>query len=332
MLTKKIILITILLIFLGCSNKKIGLNKERMTWQEEQFSRTQERYSFYYDIIYESDSLALTIQTDQQEFIQGEPLKIILSLKNISKEPLNVNDELELGYSTCPITLCLIDADGVYYDLYYGIHIDKGRNLKYEGYTIMPGDSIAVIVYPHFYNYRYFDNWRINYTDPGNYIIRALYNVSDRYELVWTGKVTSNDINIKIFETAGTEYEAFEMFSKTYNIFIMGDGMARFLHEPNHMNELNILNTVIDNYPNTVFAKYAMYYIAISYLDIDAKKSMKLLVELKELDPLFRVQEINLGLLRCYKTLEMHDEMNALIRNCKFDTSLDYERLYYFIY
>lgn len=132
MLTKKIILFTILLIFLGCSNKKIGHNKQYMSYQEMQFSRTQERYSSYFDIIYESDSLALTIQTNQQEFIQGEPLKIILSLKNISKEPLNVNDELELGYSTCPITLCLIDADGVYYDLYYGIHIDKGRNVKYE--------------------------------------------------------------------------------------------------------------------------------------------------------------------------------------------------------
>ena len=143
-------------------------------WEEEEI-RQQKWHHEYFSEINPASKLRLTISTESNEYYQGESIDLILSLKNISTDYINIiHEDISPAYGTT--STALIDSKDYYIPLYGGcITLNYGIRPDFCGYTLAPGDSVVELI-----NTMYLTKkgksltveWGIgyiNYTDPGLY-------------------------------------------------------------------------------------------------------------------------------------------------------------------
>ena len=318
----KIVVLTIIpLMFLCCSQKKQGYSDPR----EEMQKREQTHLTEKFGSIHSSDALKLNIRMDHTEYVQGEPFKIVYSLKNTSTEVINVEENFEDASGVVGFTMQA--ESGKFISLHSCLLLNYRPSNDYWGLSLAPGDSIIDILYPIFSDDKYInyipDADHLMIADPGDYVIRAVYQVADRMTNLWTGRLTSNDIHIHIYKTSDADFSAMSQFlsgsrsrwNKCMESLIPYRSYSKEA-------EYNKYFAIAKTYPNTVYGKYSNYYIGLYLIHRDPLRAVAIFKELISQYPEFRPEEIHYGLLECYDSLGMYKEYETIINNFKFDGAL----------
>ena len=293
-------------------------------------------------MVQQNDTIRLVISLDKTEYVQGEPIQITYYLQNISLYPINVQKEFR-GWNH--IKFCLINSNCEYQRLISGCYGFSGgvfNRGEYTGKTLYPAEKYGVTENLAWFAEGMHDcipdsllissnHFCFNTIDPGKYILRTNYVVSADYKKLWNGIITSNDIEITVKEPEVEEQAAYYLFMQArYDVPCL-EGLAFFLQkpsfkisEPNRYPEESyyLYTDIVEKYPTSIYAIYAKYYIALSYLRIDHREAFILFKELKESHPEFRTLEVRLALANCYKEFGMWKEYEGITDYLRYDRTI----------
>ena len=140
----------------------------------------------------EGKGLSLTITTDKKVYAMGESIECTLSLQNIGKTALVVNSRLLLNYDATFPHEVLFDIVG-----------PDGRSLEFIPLIRagLPSSEDFTLLSPSEFIMSTFELSRdFSFDKEGKYRIKAIYENYYKPEgmTVWTGRVESNTVEIKI--------------------------------------------------------------------------------------------------------------------------------------
>jgi len=253
-----------------------------------------------------SNELSLNVESDQDKYYFGEPIRLLVKLSNISKNPIHVWDSIEPILNVVKIIVCYPNGKKIGYKL--PVHVFSGIVDKenYKGCVLEPGESLREFYYP-----------LISATVPGYLFPKAgVYSIRATYEAnlpgnkyLWQGTITSESKNISIREPKRDDLEALALFEKLEDVRACGDGYA-LLHTREDIEEdREVFDRLIRMYPQSVYTKYALYYKTLSYVKENSERALDLIAELQRMYPLFRTEEITMARACCYYELGMQEEL-----------------------
>jgi hypothetical protein len=311
----------------ACTRKRT----ERLSFWEEEDIRRQERFDRSLGKINPTTKLKLSIRTEKNEYFQGEPINVVVSLKNISTDYINIINE-DLGPGLGTLISALIDSSGYFLPVNAGcISVSYMIRPDYCGHTIAPGDSIAEILYTHYLGREYrklsqqYEIGYVNYADPGVYTLRVVYEwpfSNGKRNCIWSESVTSNDIEITIKELPEEEIEALRMFLRGKWHYCDEDYLPRVESTDREVENYKHYSQLLKEFPTSVFAQYAKYYMALFQMNKDTELAIEYFEQLLQDGSSIRTQEIRYGLMKCYQKMGRSEDYECIIDNYRFDKSL----------
>lgn len=280
------------------------------------------------DESFTSNVLSLSIEPDMDEYHLGEPIRLLVTLKNISDRPVHILDSID------PLSLFHVVGIIVYYPegktLRYRlpIHVTGGISDKenYKGYVLEPGEALRDYFYP------LLSVGVPGYLFPkaGTYGLRAVYEVDmPENKYLWQGKIASESIEISIREPRENDREALKLFEKLVGARLYGDLYAISHTREDIDEDRAVFDELIYLYPQSVYTKYAWYYKALSYVKEDSKRALEFIAELQRRYPSFRTEELAMGKARCYYELGMQRQLSEEVTAIRSDP-LSYPSVYFF--
>lgn len=220
-----------------------------------------------------SQDLELKINVKKDMFYYGEPIIVSITITNISDKPVRINPEfaLRMGH----IQFLISDNKGkTYKKLKHDWSPYFFYNTKFRGLVLHPYSSYSqdedILLHTYIVEkHKPRGIPSIEYFKPGEYKIKCMYimlkclfpeEILNKLK-VWTGELKSNALDIKILKLPENEVRVFSIYKKSLEYQPVSD-------------KLNILNSIINKYPNSLFAKYS-YFALFRIYKYRTKKSFE---------------------------------------------------------
>ena len=221
----------------------------------------------------EKTPLKLEIYFTEKEILPLLPIPAIVKITNVSDKevafiPTSVSSGSLIGYSVKSL-----ENGGVGYipkgDEKSRIHFfPLGITNAYDIIKIQPGKTIERTLEPEIHHYFGFL--------PGKYLLKVGYTVTketvgEMYQEAWHGTVSS-ECEFIVIQPKGIELEAYNKFKDVPPLY---DHRSpdRYIEEA-----VKILESVVKQYPNTLYSKYSQYLIASCYHELhEYKKAIEIL-------------------------------------------------------
>jgi TolA-binding protein len=189
--------------------------------------------------------LKLEIATTKEEFVQVEPIPIILSLRNETKMPINGHTALEFRHG-------LIEL--------FTIHNDSGRqkiqDLSPVSFTAVDSERIAPGEQHQTTQLLIIKLDKI-FPEPGTYEIQAVLN-----DITSDKAIESNPVTVQIIEPAGIDSSALEYMETEGDPSYFLSGMALYDSD----DAQNALEEFVQYFGDSSYGDYATYLLGRMYL------------------------------------------------------------------
>lgn len=200
-----------------------------------------------------SGAVELRIELNNEGFLIGEPIVVTTKIVNTGSGAIRIYPSLNPGEGYLRFKVTSPDGTSEWYrpsTLIDVIYSGKGREL-------LPGQ--------HCYG-----RWNLvsgcrrgHYTapTPGKYKLQAFYRSPIGHEEVFRGKLESNVVELQVVQPTGNDADALDLFRESNRFTQFGEAGDIYPYGAK-----NALEQLVTLYPNSVYAKYARYYIAMTYV------------------------------------------------------------------
>jgi hypothetical protein len=258
--------------------------------------------------------IVLDLRASQDEYVVREPIKLVVTLCNNSKEEIRTPGIAELAEEMEYIHYLEITTPRGekqcrrYQFMYYSEAVLPG----YVGEPLSPGDYRELYLYPNVtweidcVTQERVNSLSVTFPDPGEYRMRAYYVVPSIYRKLWKreGGLASNEIVLQVRRPNSEENEILDaVWGKSLDNLMWGDDFGCCIRR----DELS-LRHVIKKYPNNPLIKYALFELARS-LSLryngsgEMMEALKIFGSLETQYPAFRYEEVRLHMGRTYRVL-----------------------------
>ncbi len=262
----------------------------------------------------DGNGISLHLRATQDEYIVREPIKLVVTLSNNSKEEIRIPGIAQLAERMEYVHYVeIIPPRGEkqcrrYQYMYYsGIALPE-----YRGEPLSPGDYRELYLYPNVSweidcaTHEKVNSLSVTFPDPGEYRMRAYYVVPSIYNKLWkkAGGLASNEIVLQVRRPNSEEDEILDaVWGKSIGHLMYGDDFACCVRS-----DETALRQVIEKYPNNPLARYALFELARSlslrYDESDEMmEALKIFGLLETRYPAFRYEEVRLHMGRIYQAL-----------------------------
>ncbi len=204
-------------------------------------------------------SLPLNLETNLTKKIynEGEPIILVLLLKNVQSSELTVAEPLVWeGF----VKIFITGVDGKEPNIPKLVYDLVMPPVSY-GFKLKPSDESKVsFSLNEYYPYGFIK---------GSYELQAIYDTSKlaiSYPNIWHGIIEGSKIKFQVKEPSIEEKKSYELLKSANEIIINGE-KSKYSKARSELSEL------LQNEPNSVYAPYAAYLIGKSYFVMQADKS-----------------------------------------------------------
>jgi tetratricopeptide (TPR) repeat protein len=201
-----------------------------------------------------SDALELRISVPKETFVQGEPVPIRVEIRNRSEEALELIPMFEPQYIYSSLRFRVTDPEGETWTAEPSRQASIGWSIR-----LNPGDRLTHTVLLHFGVVR--GAGRFVFRDTGKYAVEARY-----YDVA-----SSEPIGITIVEPKDLEIQARRLFTQEQGELTIELGATQ--------GAVDSFRQIIREYPTSIFAPYASYYLGMHY---QRRREYKQSIELLE--------------------------------------------------
>lgn len=192
----------------------------------------------------ETKSLKLTIKTEQSQYVVGEPVYVIGKLTNIGKQALRLHSEVSPGDGATQVFVTSGDGKTAVFRPIANYDVDSSVFQNFE-----PGAETAD-VFPVFFGAQ---GW--TFTQPGKYILQAVYESPAKSGQILS--VASNSIDINIVKTMDGSGE---MLVNQKDPASFEAGKFLLWQAGDHLVKgIELLDRVVNTYPDSRLAQYIHY-------------------------------------------------------------------------
>lgn len=259
-----------------------------------------------------TQDLRITLSTPQHDYVVREPIKFVVSMKNVGPETIRI---VEVFYLKCDANMrhFFIEIETPWGKLERRNHLlvvpTEIINKQYNGEPLAPGDSIEVFLYPNFtvpveppglLSAR--GEGRVTFPEAGTYRVRVAYFVPEYFVNLWRGEngiAYSNWVELRFRDPTPEEKEILDVIWES-NPQELSSGDDTLIPS---FNELS-LKRVIANYPDNPLIKYAYFNLARQIMSLvggarngEAVPIFEMLIERY---PDFRYEEVRQHLAKAY--------------------------------
>ena len=244
-----------------------------------------------------ASGISLYAQTNQDKYVQREPLKIEVYFKNETSEVLRMIPVRWLGQNMEFMFLEVEEPDGsVTKRRFTFFSMDEVLNSNWGGEPLAPGESAMVVLCPNVTRQiRPAGPSKFTIGDPGMYKMKIAYEVPRLYERIWkpeSGILYSNEFIVEVTASSVEEKEILDAYwhggATPYDLYLGDANVYIDIDE-------GLLDRVIKKYPDNHLTKYlwfnkARYKIGESRLNPAAAEEAEYLYEtIRRKYPKFRI-------------------------------------------
>jgi len=247
--------------------------------------------------------LEMKISLPKSVFTIGEPVLINCEFTNVSNEDIAFFPRLATEFDFIGFTIKR--PDGTIYNFAPGVSAELNSDTTATPAVIPQGKTWNHVVNPIVGVIGKGKDSQLNFVmrTPGTYEITATYKNDIEFTKanIWRGKLTSNTVSLRVEAPTGDDAAAFSVWGSR-------DAWDYFA-DPGHSagpKKIEAFKTLIQEYPNSVYALYANYYLAEAYQRInphrfeDAIAQYRVALDLlPETHPLHAPADFNLGVCLC---------------------------------
>jgi len=197
----------------------------------------------------ENENISFRISIEKNTYLEGEPIVVVKQLTNTSNKKLIVAapDDLFTQYS-----LQWVDGDvkKIPRLMFVRAALPKDYGEEVTPHGVLTSDYNLIETYA--------------YGLPvGNYFLRVRYFVSERYYRCWQGEIWSNSVNFSVVSPEGEEKDAYQLYKQARDILNTHSTQNYPFARKN-------LDKILEKYPGSIYAKYALFLKGISYQRMQA--------------------------------------------------------------
>jgi len=217
----------------------------------------------------------LTIQLDKTIFLEGEPIWVKISLKNLGEDAKKVTK---------------MSFPSVLYNNSFDFNLIDSEGLRVKSTGIRSHGSHTIILNPNDITYDYYDILNV-YGEPINKLLKSgrKYLKPGSYKLsakLSTPEISlpSDEITFEVLESTADEVESYELFKEAYN---------RWLIKKKRQEARELFRRAIDTYPNSIYTdlQYSFLYQVNSIGLKDYRASIDVIKEMIQRNPKSHVSE-----------------------------------------